>query len=188
MNAARNFIITGSSGTGKSSLIKALAALHCPVYPEALRIILAEQSQQNGEALPSNNALLFLEYVLQRMVKDLQDAQTHPEQTACFYDRGLPDLLAYARRFEVSPKLVLGHSALQHYNTCVFVLEPWPEIFVQDEFRGLSYDAYARFHEQIVAAYQEMGFELISVPRATPARRADFVLDAARKLKHSRKS
>jgi predicted ATPase len=107
-------------------------------------------------------------------VRDLEDATARP--APCFFDRGIPDAIAYAVRFGVDSREFVAAAGLFRYATEVFILPPWPEIFVNDELRGATFEAYRRFHDQIIQAYADCGYTLVEVPRDTVERRADFVV------------
>lgn len=170
----RNFIITGTSGTGKTSLITSLRDQGYPVIEEPIRNVLQTQIAHNGEALPAKNPRLFLQTLFHLCIRQLEAASAH--NGTVFFDRGLPDLLAYAQRFKVTPLPFDIHPYLPRYQPTVFFLEPWPDIFVSDAFRGSSFELYAAFHQRIVEAYAQCGFEKVVVPFDTLENRAQFVL------------
>ena len=94
-----------------------------------------------------------------------------------FFDRGLPDAIAHAERFGVDTRAFNAAAQTHRYDTRVFVLPPWRDIFVADEFRGNSFDEYAEFHALIVDAYTTHGYQLIDVHLTSVEARAQFVLD-----------
>lgn len=172
--AAGCVVVTGTSGTGKTRLIDHLRERGHRCYAEPVRKVLQEQLAVNGPALPAKDPALFLRRLLEQWVHDLADARSRP--TPCFFDRGIPDAIAYAVRFGVDPTEFTAAAATRRYAREVFILPPWQEIFANDELRGATFDAYQRFHDQINRAYQECGYTLIEVPRDSVERRADFIL------------
>lgn len=172
-SAAGRFVVTGTSGTGKTQLIEHLQARGYDCYAEPVRKVLQQELAANGPALPSKDPALFLREIIRRAVRDLADAASRTGPS--FFDRGLPDAIAYAVRFRVDPEEFRAAAARHRYANEVFVLPPWKEIFVNDELRGASFDDYQRFHEQITRAYQDCGYTLVEVPRDTVERRADFI-------------
>jgi predicted ATPase len=55
---------------------------------------------------------------------------------------------------------------------------PWPEIYEQDNERKQSYDEAERTYESMVATYTAYGYELVHLPLAAVAKRAQFVTDS----------
>lgn len=173
-SAAGHYVVTGTSGTGKTRLIEHLQKLGYRCHAEPVRKVLREQLAVNGPALPANDPALFLRHIAQQCVHDLADATARAGPS--FFDRGLPDAVAYAVRFGVDPREFQAAAAAHRYANEVFVLPPWREIFVNDELRGASFDDYQRFHDQITRAYLDCGYTLIEVPRGTVESRADFIV------------
>jgi predicted ATPase len=118
--------------------------------------------------------------MLQRSRGDI--ARHAGAQRPVFFDRGLPDLIGYARLFELDPTPAQAAAAGCRYNDVVFALPAWPEIYVNDAERRMSFQDAAAFGEQVQAIYQELGYALVEVPRASVAERAAFVLRAVAEL------
>lgn len=168
------FIVTGTSGTGKTRLVNALAERGHTVFPEPTRQILEQQLAMDGPALPSRDPQRFIDAMLEHCLSSL--AQARHAAGPVFFDRGIPDVAAYALRFGVDPAGCLQALSDEPYDLRVFVLPPWREIFVQDRLRGLSFEDYGRFHEVIRQTYVDAGYRLIDVPRCTVEERVEFVL------------
>lgn len=171
-----HFVITGTSGTGKTALVNELSALGHRVFDEPTRKILREQLAIDGPALPAKDPTRFLDAMLEYCIDCL--AQPDHTDSPCFFDRGIPDLIAYANRFGVDPARYVCAASEHTYAPMVFVLPPWERIFVADELRRLTFAEYAKFHELIVTAYANAGYDLLEVPRVPLSLRAAFILDA----------
>ena len=167
------FVLTGTPGTGKTTLIEFLRAHGQHVQTETAREVLAEQKAIDGPGLPSKSPLRFVQMMLERAISKFENSQTLGGPV--FFDRGIPDLIAYAERFGVDASEFQQASESYRYSKTVFVLSPWKEIFVNDSERLLTYEASLLFHESLLAAYRRLGYELIEVPFGTLAERADFV-------------
>ena len=115
-------IITGTSGTGKTSLIDCLKGHGFKTVEEPIRQILAEQLEIDGPALPAKDPLLFLELALKRCAAD--HTKWNSSDRPVFFDRGIPDLIAYAARFGVNEIPFQDSSAEHKYGSKVFVLPP----------------------------------------------------------------
>ena len=115
--------------------------------------------------MPSKDAALFVGKLLGEFQADFDQAQR--SQATSFFDRGLPDLIAYALRFGVDPVEVESAARARRYAAPVFVLPPWKKIFRQDELRRGTYLQYEEFHLGIVSAYRALGYRLLEVPKAS---------------------
>ncbi|WP_425513223.1 AAA family ATPase [Stenotrophomonas indicatrix] len=58
----------------------------------------------------------------------------------------------------------------------VFVVQPWPEIYVQDRWRKADFARASRSFEPTVAAYAERGYGTRIVPQVSVEERVAFVL------------
>lgn len=172
------YILTGTPGTGKTTLIDALRRSGKVCVNEPARLVLREQLAMDGPALPSKSPELFVQAMLERLVKNYSELKLISETV--FFDRGIPDLIAYAVRFGVPPTEFEQASMDYRYNTKVFLLSPWKDIFVNDDLRRLSFEASLEFHASIVEAYEKLGYQLIDVPFASVHERMDFILGSVK--------
>jgi predicted ATPase len=166
-------VLAGTSGTGKTALLKALVERGYEGYTEPVRKTLEHQLETDGPALPSKDAGLFVKELLAQSLADYSHAMSRSKVS--FFDRGLPDLIAYAHRFNVDSKAVEIASQRYRYSENVFVLPPWEDIFEQDEFRKATYSEYENFHGHITQAYTDMGYCLVEVPKVSILSRVDFI-------------
>lgn len=167
-------ILTGAPGTGKTSLLAYLRSLGYSGVDESARAILEEQLKVDGPALPAKSPERFVEAMLERKIEDFESSKE--SVSPIFFDRGIPDLIAYAVRFGVCPERAKEASRAHLYNKKVFILPVWKEIFVNDSLRKLSFEQSEEFHDSILEAYQHAGYDLIETPRRSIAARADFIL------------
>ena len=93
------YVLTGTSGTGKSALLEALVERGYEGFSEPVRKTLENQLAIDGPALPSKDAGLFVRELLEQSLGDYTESLKTGKVT--FFDRGLPDLIAYAKRFGV---------------------------------------------------------------------------------------
>src|SRR5215475_6046919 len=90
-------LLTGPFGSGKSTLLEHLRGLGFFGIDEPARPILAEQRRIEGDGLPEKDARLFVDLMLSRMMGDYD--RMDPASGPVFFDRGVPDVLAYAALF-----------------------------------------------------------------------------------------
>ena len=168
-------VITGPPGSGKTPLVRELVASGFAGVAEPAREVIAEQRAIGGDGLYDKNPQLFFDLLLSRAVADVRRMSGAP--SAVFFDRGIPDLIGYAELFGLDPSAA-AHAAAEHrYDDPVFVLPSWPEIYVTDGDRRMTFEQAAAFGERVRSIYLELGYSLVDVPRDTVAARSRFIVD-----------
>jgi predicted ATPase len=169
------YVITGGPGSGKSTLIEALAASGIPSMPEAGRAIIQDQVAIGGDALPRSNRYAFAELMLSWEMRSYHAAlDLHGP---VIFDRGIPDVLGYLRLSGLPvPRHVEKAAQTFRYHRRVFIAPPWPEIFTQDAERLQSFEEARATYEVMMDTYSSVSYELIQLPFAPVDRRAQFVL------------
>lgn len=174
----RLFVLTGGPGSGKSTLIEALARTGYARSVEAGRGIIQDQVAIGGHALPWRDPPAFAELMLcwemrsYRMARELAGP--------VFFDRGVPDVVGYLRLLGLPvPRHMEKAAEIFRYNRRVFIAPPWPEIFHQDSERKQDFDEAVRTYQAMVATYRGYGYELVELPRCTVEERVRFVIENA---------
>ncbi|GEK50633.1 AAA family ATPase [Vreelandella venusta] len=170
----KRFVITGGPGSGKSTLLEALAAVGIKHMPEAGRAIIQDQVAIGGDALPWGDKEAFADLMLSWELRSWHEA-AEIEGPALF-DRGVPDVIGYRRVVGLSVPDHVWRAAEQfRYAPTVFVAPPWEAIFAGDAERKQSFaEAWATW-EAMVATYDELGYTLVELPRASTVERVAFV-------------
>ena len=168
------FVITGAPGSGKSSLLEALARQGMRYMPEAGRAIIQDQVTIKGNALPWADRALFAELMLNWELRSYREARDMAGPV--LMDRGIVDVLGYLTLCNLPiPDHVKRAADQYRYNRQVFIAPYWAEIFGQDAERKQDRaEAEATYHV-MARTYAEMGYELISLPLASIEERAAFV-------------
>lgn len=164
-------MITGASGAGKSTLISALHDLGQSTVPEAALAVMRAQPEYNGKLIPSANSLAFMEAVLDRSIVDYEAALSM--KPPVFFDRGIPEWLRFLEQ-STNPRYMTASK--YGYARLVFVAEPWPEIYANDQERIASFDRAVNSYERTVAAYVKAGFNICVIPKASVQERTEFIL------------
>jgi hypothetical protein len=169
------FVITGGPGVGKTTLLEQLQQRGYRCVPEVARDIIREQIAQNGDALPWGNIQTYTHLMLFHSVNRFKEYIPGEELT--FFDRGIPDVVAYVHITQqiCRPELQQAPSHYR-YNTQVFILPPWAEIYHTDTERKQTYREAVETYNAMYFTYQACGYTLTIVPKTTPEERADFVL------------
>lgn len=169
-------VLTGCSGGGKSTLLAELAARGCPVRHEAGRQIVREQLQIGGAALPWVDPEAFVGLAASRTMHLFNSAII--VAMPVFFDRSLVDLTSFlALKGIAVPEHLRRAVNIYRYAPEVFVVPPWPEIYVRDDERPKPFDEALLEYEALVKGYEAAGYRLVEVPKRPVVERADFVLD-----------
>jgi predicted ATPase len=168
------FILTGPPGSGKSAVLEHLRTLGLPVIAEPARQILAEQRSIDGNGLPERDLRLFVDLMLSRAIYEYRRLDRMTD--AVLFDRSIPDMLGYARHFGFEHPPARNAISVYRCNPLVFFAPSWAEIYTTDEERTLSFEASREFGDVIRAVYEESGYRLLDLPRASVGERAHFIL------------
>lgn len=159
---ASGFLLTGTWGTGKTTLLEQLDGLF-EIVPEHGRLLARE-------------GLAPSEFCSQMLTLSLADhvAASQRDEVALF-DRGIPDTWAYARHFGVGEEPYRQAATAKRYRARAFFFPFWPEIYVNDALRRATPEQAQGFDALLRRTYEEAGYELIEVPRADVGVRMRFL-------------
>jgi predicted ATPase len=174
MTPDNRFILTGAFGSGKSTLLEHLRSRGFPAVEEPARPILAEQRSIDGDGLPDRDARLFVELMLSRSIHEYR--RVEPTATRVFFDRGIPDMLAYASLFGFEIPAAWNAARQYRYHRRVFFLAAWEQIYTTDAERTVSFQEARRFGEGVRDIYDQLGYILVDVPCLAVERRLEFIL------------
>jgi len=170
----RRIVFTGAPGTGKTTLINRLSSLTYQTFPEVSRQLIAEGMSAPVHH-PESDGRAFMRRVLDLRILYYQQARNG---VLNFYDRGLPDGLAFMRIMKKEPSERLLQTLNRFpYDSQVFFFPPWEEIFNQDPERSESFEEANKLSELLREVYTELGYELITMPLTNPDARLKFVLE-----------
>lgn len=168
----RFVVISGCSGGGKSTLLAELSDRGYATVAEPGRRIIHHEMQYGGSALPWIDLGAFARRAIGLAIADRLSC---PADGIVFFDRGVIDAAVAIAHTSCEPvRETLAHA--HRYNGCVFLAPPWPEIFVADEERRHGLDDAIGEYERLKAAYPALGYDVVELPKASVADRADFVL------------
>jgi predicted ATPase len=176
MSTERFIVISGGPGSGKSTLVQALAARGFSCTAEVGRRIIRQQMAIDGQALPWKDRALFAETML---ALEIENHLAQPPRTVWF-DRGVPDVIGYLRLEGLPvPPHMLRAAERYRYHPEVLICPPWPEIFGQDEERRQTAEVAAATCAAMEDVYRSLGYGLVEIPRLPVEDRVGFVLRRA---------
>jgi len=177
----KNYILlTGAMGAGKTSVLNKLKELGYECIDEPARVILKEQREINGEGVPEKNAKLFNSLMFERMISQYEENSEKEEFV--FFDRGIPDIIAYAGLLNTDANLSIKAAGKYLYNKSVFMFNAWQEIYVNDEERKVDFDTANNFGAFLRKIYEELNYTIIDVPFTSIEERTMFISDSIKKL------
>lgn len=175
----KNLLIGGPS-TGKSTVLEALSDRGYWCFSEISREVTLQARQLGIEHLFLDEPLKFSEMLLKGRIKQFEEAETINTHHV-FIDRGIPDVTAYMDYFgEAHPEEFI--KANQHYSyDNVFLFPIWNDIYTQDNERFEDLELARKLQEALVKTYQDLGYDLIEVPKSRINERIQFILEAIQK-------
>jgi predicted ATPase len=175
VDVSRLVVISGGPGAGKTTVLLELERRGFRCATEVARQIIQEQVRAGGNALPWGDRQRYCQLMLERSIASYREHAALSGRT--FFDRGIPDTLCYARLVGLPMEdEIFAACTAYRYATRVFLAPPWQEIYATDTERQQSYDEAVRTYGQMVEAYEACGYEVMEIPRTSPAERADSIL------------
>lgn len=169
----RFVVISGCSGGGKSTLLAALSDRGYAVVEEPGRRIVEDETKGKGAALPWVDMAAFARRAVAMALQDRDDAGRYDGWV--FFDRGLVDAAAALEHVTGEPALET-FCQTHRYHKRVFLVPPWPEIYVTDPERRHGLDTAIEEYDRLLKAYTQLGYDTCVLPKTSIAERADFVV------------
>ena len=184
----KRIVITGGPGTGKTVLISSLEekGFHC--FHEVIRTMTLDalNGKQANELLINpidfvDDAKSFNDELIKARLNHFNDGK-NIDKKHLFYDRGIPDVIAYMNYFNQPIEKPYNELCLQNRYDEVLILPPWKDIYVQDNERMENFEQACGIHEHLEKTYINLGYNPIKVPFGTIENRLQFVVDLIEKI------
>ena len=143
---------------------------------EISRQITLDAQEEGIDQLFLEEPLLFSEHLLLGRQKQFLKAEAIQEDVV-FFDRGLPDVVAYLDYLKSSYPDSFKTICSQHNYDKVFILKPWKAIYQQDNERYETFEQALILHDFLVKTYTDYGYTIIDTPFGTVEERIDFILN-----------
>lgn len=165
------YVITGGPSSGKTTVLKELAKLGYIIYPEAARVFIDEEMAK-GKSLREirGNEAEFQRKVLKIKIQIEKEA---PRDKIVFFDRGIPDSIAYYQICGLDPKEVLKFCKRKVYKK-IFFLEQLP--FKNDYARIEDGKTIKKLNKLLKESYEKLGYEVIVIPAMSVKERVKKIL------------
>jgi len=170
------YVITGGPSSGKTTVIEELAKLGYLTFPEAARVLIDQEIARGKriEEIRSDEAE-FQKKVFKLNLKMLKKA---PKDKIVFFDRALPDSIAYYQICGLDPKEILKHCKRKIYKK-VFFLEQLP--LKRDYARIEDGKTVKKLNKLLRKTYQDLGYKVITVPKMSVKKRVQTILEEIKK-------
>jgi len=176
-------VITGAPGTGKTSIIKSIEKHGFYCYHEIIRTMTMEVKKVTDSSLLSNNPIDFVndseafnKQLLTGRLHQFKEGSAQKGKTV-FYDRGMPDVLAYMDYFNQSYDQQFIKPCQDYKYDAILLLPPWQAIYVQDDERLETYQQSVELHDHLKDTYTFFGYDVIEVPIGPIKDRTAFILN-----------
>lgn len=168
-------MLTGGPGTGKSTIINALIKRGYACMEEISRKVTLDAQKDGIQQLFLTNPLLFSELLLKGRIAQYKSSKKI-DTDIVFFDRGIPDVLAYMDYIGDSYTEDFVSPAENFIYDKVFILKPWEAIYKSDNERYESFPQAKKIHEYLFKTYKHYNYTPIDVPFGTVDERTDFIL------------
>lgn len=169
-------MITGGPGTGKSTIINELIKRDYACMEEISRQVTLNAQKEGIAQLFLTKPLLFSKLLLKGRIEQFKASEKMDSKTV-FFDRGIPDVLAYMDYIgDAYPDDFVSQAKNFTYDT-VFILKPWKAIYKSDNERYESFSEAEKIYGHLLKTYQNYNYLPINVPFGTVEERTNFILN-----------
>jgi len=181
-------VITGGPSTGKTAVIEVLEqkGYHC--LEEVIRAMtMAKKVEESGLVFETNPIVSVTDpMAFNQMILDARVAQYKStlgsSNKYVFFDRGIPDVLAYMDCFNQEYDDSFKVACSTHRYDLIFLMPPWKDIHVVDNERFESFEESQRVNACLENSYSSFGYAIEIVPKDTILNRVDFILERIKEL------
>ena len=139
--------------------------------------IIKKYKQLGHDQLFLSDPIKFSEILLNNRVQQFEEA-SQLNFDNIFFDRGIPDILAYLNYKEVSFGKEFDLASKKFKYDYIFIAEPWKEIYKNDEERYESYEELKIINKYLKKTYSELDYEFFVLPEESVEARVNFIIEA----------
>ncbi len=176
----KKIVVTGGPSTGKTSVIQKLEKMEFSCMEEIIRVMTSKEKKREilfktNPIVSVTDPLKFNLKILKGRIEQYECARKRNDKII-FFDRGIPDVLAYMDCFGQNYGQEFENACLKYRYDFVFLMPPWREIHIEDEQRFETYEESLRINDCLRNTYETYGYTLIEVPKLSIEKRIDFIL------------
>ena len=171
----KRILLTGAPGTGKTTVIEALIKHRYYCLPEISRSIILEGQQKGVDQLFLTDPNLFNNRVLEGRIEQFESCTTIDSEFV-FFDRGLPDIMAYNTYVNETHDERLMQALADYRYDEVFVFPPWQKIYQQDNERYESFNEATTIHHNIITTLSKLQYQYHLIPLDSITTRVHFII------------
>lgn len=163
-------LLTGVSGSGKSTIISKLDELGYDVVEEPARRLIKKLKKDDPNKLPWNNR-----YEFQKLVEEtnLLDFKYNDNS---FFDRGIIDEVVYRNYYGLDiPKYLDDRCKIFKYDK-VFLFPPFKEIYKKDNERIETFKKSSELYPFFLKILNHYKYKYYIVPKDTIENRIEYIL------------
>lgn len=155
------YAVAGGPSAGKTTLVNELAKLGYKTQPEAVRILL-ERELAKGKKLEQIQGTAELQKAIYNLQLGMENAA--PKNEIVFFDRGLPEGIAYCRfnNLKLEEYSTANRQIFKNRYCKIFFCEQLP--FNKDNIRVEDEKAAFELSRLIRAAYADLDYDIIDLP------------------------
>lgn len=179
----KKIVITGGPGTGKTSIINQLKRQNYYCFEEIIRTLTMEAKEETDDSKHISNPIAFVNNpldfntrLLHRRLEQFKQA-SNLENPLIFFDRGIPDVLAYMDFFNQEYSHEFTRVCHNHKYSHVFLLPPWKSIYISDNERLETFGESLKIHDLLKQVYENFGYIITEVPFGSIEARTNYIID-----------
>ncbi len=169
------YVLTGAPSSGKTTTAKILAQRGFKVVPEAARLYIDHEISK-GKTIDQirSDEIEFQHQILKIKIKAEQEIQ---KEQITFFDRAIPDSLAYYELWRVEADDILKRSLRKCFYKKAFLLKS--HAFLKDYARVESEEQAKQLENLLKRSYEKLKIPVVEVPVMTVEERVNFILNEA---------
>jgi len=167
----KRIVLTGSPGTGKSSIVDKLEELGYNVIQESARYLIEYYQKYEPEHLPWNDRDYFQKAVENKSIDNFN------RNKSGFFDRSIVDEIGFRTFYKSTIPKDLTNRCLEYRYNKVFIFRPWEKIFKNDSVRTETFQQTIDLDKCIIDGYKDFGYNPIDVIKGSIEDRVKFILE-----------